>query len=220
MSPAASTLFAFALFTSASTVQAADASGQIPGVYVLEGANAPVTAAEREALQLKCLLAPGVMHEDGFGVGYFLDREQFRATGMVHYIKGQEYRCRYSAQTRMETCESKEFSEGKSLTYYRNNVYQVFTPDLQRGHTLLTPEDVVAWNSSGAVNPVARFAYHRCQCLRGEEIEARASSAKNELSSEETGRRLYWWNTDTTKEDLDLARQVLHTSGLCKPDVS
>jgi hypothetical protein len=199
---------------------AQDPSGQFPGVYVLEGSVEPRTAEDLDALRIKCLLAPGVMHEGGFGVGYFLDRDLFQSTGTISYIKGQEYRCRYSAATRKETCESKELSDGKSLAYYRSNVYEVFTRELQRGHSLLTPEDVAAWNSKGIVNPETRFAYRRCDCLKVEDIEARASSLANTLSSDETGYRLFWWNRDITDEELEAARPLLQTFNTCKPAVS
>jgi hypothetical protein len=167
-----------AVLAATDVAQANDPSGQFPGVYVLEGSRIPSTDADMDAVQLKCLLAPGVMHEGGFGVGYFLDRELFQSTGEISYIKGQEYRCRYSPATRKETCDSKEFSDGKSLTYYRSNVYEVFTRDEQRGHSLLTPEEVVAWNSRGEVNPASRFAYRRCDCLEGSDGKGTGFGAK------------------------------------------
>jgi hypothetical protein len=169
---------------------------------------------------LKCVLAPGVMREDGSGVGYYLDRDLFRANGTISYVKGQEYKCRYSPATRMETCDSREFTDGKSLSYYRSNIYQVFTPDLQQGHSLLSPEDVAAWKVRGELNPANRFAYHRCNCLTAAEIETKVTPKANMLTTEETGRLLYWWSTDPSPEDYDLARQVIGLFNICKPDVS
>jgi hypothetical protein len=84
----------------------------------------------------------------------------------------------------------------------------------------LTPEDVAAWNSKGIVNPETRFAYRRCDCLKAEDIEARASSLANTLSSDETGHRLFWWNRDITDEELEAARPLLQTFNTCKPAVS
>jgi hypothetical protein len=214
-------LLAVLLALAATTAAGAkDGSGQYPGVYVVEGSRQTMTAAELELLQLKCVLAPGVMHSDGFGVGYFLDRELFRATGQVAYIKGQEYRCHYTPSTRMETCASKEFSDGKSLSYYRTNVYQVFSPVLQRGHSLFTPEEVAAWNSSGALNPAGYFAYHQCVCISDKQVEARALSQPNLLPGSETGKRLFWRNIDPTDADYDLARQIVKMLGNCRPNVS
>lgn len=209
-----------ALLMPIDVAQANDPSGQFPGVYVLEGSYPPSTIEEMDAVQLKCLLAPGVMHDNGFGIGYFLDRELFVSTGEISYIKGQEYRCRYSAETSKETCDSKEFSDGKSLTYYRSNVYETFTREVQRGHSLLTPEEVLAWNSRGEVNPANRFAYHRCDCLQGGEFEAKASKRANELSSADTGWRLFWWNRDMTDEELELAQNVRKKFGACRPAIS
>jgi hypothetical protein len=200
--------------------RAQDSSGQFPGVYVLEGTRVPNSDADVEKLELKCVLAPGVMGEGGVGSGYFIDRELFRATGQVSYIKAQEYRCRYSAEKRMETCDSKELSDGKVLHYYRSNVYLEFTPMLQRGHSLFTPEDVVAWNLHGKLNPDSAFAYRRCSCLTGDKIKAHASSVLNPLSSEVTGQRMYWWGTDPTENDYTLARDVLKALGGCKVNVS
>jgi hypothetical protein len=212
--------FFVALLAAMQIARADDTSNYFAGVYVLEGSRKPSTTAEMDALQLKCLLAPGLINERGFGVGYFLDRELFLSTGEVSYIQGQEYKCRYSPATRKETCDSKEFSDGKSLTYYRSNVYQVFTRDEQRGHSLLTPEEVVAWNSRGEVNPASRFAYRRCDCLEGRDFEAKASPLINQLSSDETGFRLFWWNRDVTVEELDLARKVQKKFGACRPAIS
>jgi hypothetical protein len=212
--------FYVALLAAVQIARADDTSDYFAGVYVLEGSREPSSTAEMDALQLKCLLAPGLINERGFGVGYFLDRELFLSKGEISYIQGQEYKCRYSPATRKETCDSKEFSDGKSLTYYRSNVYQVFTQDEQRGHSLLTPEEVVAWNSRGEVNPSSRFAYRRCDCLAGSDFEARASTRMNEHSSEETGFRLFWWNRDVTSEELDLARKVQKKFGGCRPAIS
>jgi hypothetical protein len=200
--------------------RAQDSSGQFPGVYVLQGKQALNTSEDRENLELKCVLAPGVMGEGGVGAGYFVDRELFRATGQVSYIKGQEYRCRYTAEKRMETCDSKELSDGKVLHYYRSNVYLEFTPMLQRGHSLFTPEDVVAWNLHSRLNPDTAFAYHRCTCLASDKITALASSTLNPLSSDITGQRMYWWQTDPTEDDYSLARDVLKKLGGCKVNVS
>lgn len=212
--------FFLALLMAMDVAQANDPSGQFSGVYVLEGSRVPLTTDELDAAQLKCLLAPGVMHNGGYGVGYFLDRELFLSTGEISYIKGQEYRCRYSAETRKETCDSKEFSDGKSLTYYRSNVYETFTREVQRGHSLLTPEEVLAWNSKGEVNPTNRFAYRRCDCFQGSDFEVRASRRLNELSSAETGWRLFWWNRDITDEELDLAQKLRQKFGACRPALS
>jgi hypothetical protein len=200
--------------------RAQDSSGQFPGVYVLQGKQALTTSEDHENLELKCVLAPGVMGEGGVGAGYFIDRALFRATGQVSYIKAQEYRCRYTPEKRMETCDSKELSDGKVLHYYRSNVYLEFTPLLQRGHSLFTPEDVVAWNLHGKLNPDSAFAYRRCSCLTGDKINAHASSVLNPLSSEMTGQRMYWWNTDPTADDDALARDVLKALGGCKVNVS
>jgi hypothetical protein len=200
--------------------RAQDSSGQFPGVYVLEGTRVPNSDADLEKLELKCVLAPGVMGEGGVGAGYFIDRALFRATGQVSYIKAQEYRCRYTPEKRMETCDSKELSDGKVLHYYRSNVYLEFTPLLQRGHSLFTPEDVVAWNLHGRLNPDSAFAYRRCTCLPPDKITALASSTLNPLSSEITGQRMYWWNTDPTADDNALARDVLKALGGCKVNVS
>jgi hypothetical protein len=199
---------------------AQDSSGQYPGVYVLEGSFMPGSAEEQHRLELKCVLAPGVMRKDGKGAGYFLDRAAFRASGEIRYVKGQDYACRYAAATKLETCESKEWSDGKSLTYYRSNVYQTFTPMLQRGHSLLTPEDVVNWKLKGIVSSAAPFAYHRCNCLQETDILSRASNEINARTSDETGRLLYWWTDDPTSEDYELAQKVLEQMGACKPDVS
>jgi hypothetical protein len=200
--------------------QPIEPSGQYPGVYVLEGSAPPVTADDYGALQLKCLLAPSTMYPDGVGAGYFLDRELFRTTGAVSYIKGQEYRCRFNPETRKETCESKEFSDGKSIAYYRSNVYEVFTQDVQRGHSLMTPEDVVAWNSRGEVNVENRFAYHRCSCLTSKDIEALASPMLNPHSSDDTGNWLFWWRRAASAQEIDLARQVVGQFGACRPSLS
>lgn len=212
--------FILAVFGSIEYGLAQDSSGQFAGVYVLEGSLASSSTADKDAVQLKCLLAPGVMHEGGFGVGYFLDSELFLKTGEISYIKGQEYHCRYSSETRKETCSSKEFSDGKGLTYFRSNVYETFTREVQRGHSLLTPEDVVAWNARREVDPATRFAYRRCDCLKVQDVEANASLQPNMLSSEETGRRLFWWNRDATDDELNLARQLSAKLGACRPVIS
>ena len=213
-------LAVLAALAATASAGAENGSGQYPGVYVIEGSRQPITAAELELLQLKFVLAPGVMHSDGFGVGYFLDRELFRTTGQVAYIKGQEYRCHYKPATRMEICQSKEFSDGKSLSYYRTNVYQIFSPILQRGYSLFTPEEVAIWNSTGTLNPEGYFAYHQCTCISDKQIEARALSQPNLLPSGETGKRLFWWQSDPTDADYDLARQVMKLLGNCRPNVS
>jgi hypothetical protein len=195
-------------------------SGQYPGVYVLEGNTPPFSAGDFDALQLKCLLAPSTMSPDGVGAGYFLDRELFRTTGVVSYIKGNEYRCRYNPKTRKETCDSKEFSDDKSIAYYRNNVYVIFTSEVQRGHSLITPEEVGAWNAKGEVNAENRFAFHRCGCLSVTDIEALASKRPNHASSETTGHGLFWWRRDADPEELNLAREVRGLFAACRPNLS
>jgi hypothetical protein len=209
-----------ALITNVAACVAAESSNQIPGVYVREGSSPPITETDRELLELKCILAPGVMQSDGLGTGYFLDLPRFRATGEVIYIKGQEYRCHYTPATRLEVCQSREFSNGKSLRYYRTNVYQVFTPELQRGHSLLTPEEVLNWNTSKQVNPANSFAYHGCTCLDAAKIEAHATSATNLLPSEETANRLYWYNTDPRDSDYATAREALKSLKGCGQNLS
>jgi hypothetical protein len=184
------------------------ASGQFEGVYVREGLPV-VTPSQREALELKCVLAPVVIGADGIGTGYFLDTELFQSNGTVSFSKGQEFDCRYNPQSKLETCQSREFSDGKSLHYYRSNVYQVFTPDLQQGHSLLTPEDVANWKVSGTLNPDNRFAYHRCKCLKANMVVERASNIANELSGEETALRLYWGDNEPSSQDTDTAREVI-----------
>jgi hypothetical protein len=200
--------------------QAANTSGQIPGVYVIEGSKVPTTPEEIEELQLKCVLAPGVIDDNGRGVGYFLDRTKYRATGTISYIKGQTYDCRYTPATRIENCASQEWSDGKSLSYYRTNVYETFTELVQRGHSLLTPEDVVAWNIRKTLNPAGAFAYHRCTCLTDSIIKSFASTDINALSGEETGKYLFWWKSNPSADDLDVARSVLKHLGGCVPKLS
>ncbi len=184
------------------------ASGQFEGVYVREGIPV-VTDAQREALEMKCVLAPVVIGADGIGTGYFLDTNLFRATGSLSFIKGQEFDCRYNLKTKLETCQSREFSDGKSLRYFRSNVYQVFTPDLQQGHSLLTPEDVANWKVKGTLNPSNRFAYHRCKCLKRDKVEAHLSAVANELSGEETASRLFWGDNEPSSRDVETAREAL-----------
>jgi hypothetical protein len=74
---------------SISVAVAQDASGEIPCIYVLEGSQEATTAEEIDTLQLKCLLAPSVMRSDGFGTGYFLDRDLFNRTGAISYIRAE-----------------------------------------------------------------------------------------------------------------------------------
>jgi hypothetical protein len=198
----------------------AEESGQFPGVYARERASAPMTSIERETLELKCVLAPNTMGADGFGVGYFLDTEAFRTKGTVTYIKGQDYRCRYNAATTMEICESREFSDGKSLHYYRTNIYELFTPEVQRGNSLMSPEDVANWNTTRTLNAANNFAYHRCKCPSESVVAALASPDANQLSSEETGRRLFWFDNEPTLEDLNTAREVMKTFEGCGGNVS
>jgi hypothetical protein len=212
-------MLAASLATSSPAAIAAD-SGEFPGVYVREGSTQPLTAAQHELLQLKCLLAPDTMHEDGSGAGYFLDAPLFLSRGQVAYIKGEEYRCTYSPKTRMETCESQEFSDGKGLRYFRTNVYVSFTQDLQRGNSLMTPEDVVAWNESGTRNPDTLFAYHRCTCVTREQVESRAARGINTLSGEETGQKRYGWRADPAAQDYEVARKVMEAIGSCRLNLS
>jgi hypothetical protein len=208
------------ILLAATPAAAQNESGQFPGVYVREGTRAPITQEDRALLDLKCALAPGVMHEDGTGVGYFLDLETFRASGKISYVKGQEYHCRYNAATQLETCESREFSYGKSLSYYRSNVYQTFTSDVQRGTSLLSAEDVAAWKVRGHLNPANAFAYHRCACITSEDIESRASTETNALDSTTTGTRLFWWNNDQHEEDYATARKVIESFKACPGNTS
>jgi hypothetical protein len=189
------------------------ASGQFEGVYVREGAA--LLKSNNEVLELKCALAPVVIGQDGLGAGYFLDAHALRKNGTLSYIKGHEFDCRYNPATKVETCESKELSDGRTLHYYRSNVYQVFTPDLQQGHSLLSPEEVADWTISQKLNPENRFAYHRCACLTRDKVEARASTAANQLSGEETSRRLFWGDDDPSTDDLSLAREALDKLGAC-----
>jgi hypothetical protein len=189
------------------------ASGQFEGVYVREGA-APLKG-NREILELKCALAPVVIGQDGLGAGYFLDADALRKTGTLSYVKAHEFDCRYNPATKVETCQSKELSDGRTLHYYRSNVYQVFTPDLQQGHSLLSPEEVADWTVSQGLNPANRFAYHRCKCLTRDKVEARASTAVNQLSGDETSRRLYWDDEHPSADDLSLARDALDKLGAC-----
>jgi hypothetical protein len=195
-------------------------SGEFPGVYVREFGGAVMTAPLLERLQLKCLLAPDVMNADGQGAGYFLDTALFNTTGQISYIKGESYKCTYSPKTRMETCESEELSHGKALRYFRTNIYQSFNKDLQRGHTLLSPEDVADWNSEGKLNPTNRFTYHRCDCLREGLVETRTAKGINTLSSDETGLRRYWGNLEPSNTDYDIARKLSGVFGTCKPQLS
>jgi hypothetical protein len=189
------------------------ASGQFEGVYVREGA-APL-AANRELLELKCALAPVVIGQDGLGAGYFLDADALKKSGTLSYIKGHEFDCRYNPATNVETCQSKELSDGRELRYFRSNVYQVFTPDLQQGHSLLSPEEVADWSVSKKLNPENRFAYNRCKCLTRDKVEARASTTINQLSGDETSRRLYWGDDEPSMDDLSLAREALDKLGAC-----
>jgi hypothetical protein len=189
------------------------ASGQFEGVYVREGA-APL-AANREILELKCALAPVVIAQDGLGAGYFLDADALKKSGTLSYIRGHEFDCRYNPATKLETCQSKELSDGRTLHYYRSNVYQVFTPNLQQGHSLLSPEEVADWGLSKKLNPENRFAYNRCKCLTRNKIEAHLSTTINQLSGDETSRKLYWGDDDPSTDDLSLARQVLDKLGSC-----
>jgi hypothetical protein len=195
------------------TAPALAASGQFEGVYVREDA-APLKA-NNEILELKCALAPVVIGQDGLGAGYFLDTDALRKSGTLSYIKGHEFDCRYNPDTKVETCQSKELSDGRTLHYYRSNVYQVFTPELQQGHSLLSPEEVADWTVSKKLNPANRFAYHRCKCLTRDKVEARASTAANQLSGEETSRRLFWDDGDPSTDDLSLAREALDKLGAC-----
>jgi hypothetical protein len=189
------------------------ASGQFEGVYVREGA-APL-AANREVLELKCALAPVVIGQDGLGAGYFLDADALKKSGTLSYIKGHEFDCRYNPATNVETCQSKELSDGRELRYFRSNVYQVFKPDLQEGHSLLSPEEVADWSVSKKLNPENRFGYNRCKCLTRDKVEARASTAINQLSGDETSRRLYWGDDEPSMDDLSLAREALDKLGAC-----
>jgi hypothetical protein len=212
-------MLAALLATSTSAALAAD-SGEFPGVYVREGSGQPHTAQQRELLQLKCLLAPDIMHEDGTGAGYFLDSTLFHSTGKVSYIRSEEYKCSYMAGKRLETCESQEFTDGKGLRYYRTNVYESFTQDLQRGTTLLTPEDVLAWNSSGTLNPEQSFAYHRCSCITQEQVESRVAPDINTLSSEQNRLKRYGGRADPSAQDYELARKVMDALGSCSQNLS
>jgi hypothetical protein len=72
--------FFLALLMAMDVAQANDPSGQFPGVYVLEGSRVPLTVEEMDTVQLKCLLAPGVMHDGGLGVGYFFTLEKFHTS--------------------------------------------------------------------------------------------------------------------------------------------
>jgi hypothetical protein len=195
-------------------------SGEFHGVYVEEGSVVPATQADRDMLQLKCLLAPDIMHEDGRGAGYYLDRALFLSTGKVSFVKAQTFNCRYDSSKRMETCESQEHSDKGATTYYRTNVYETFTRDVQRGATLFTPEDVAAWTSTGAVNPAGKFAFHRCTCVTVEQIEALAQPLANTLPHEQTGPIRYWWGKDPNAEAYDIARRVEAAFGGCRPHLS
>jgi hypothetical protein len=202
-------LFALALFST--SVMAA--SGQFEGVYVRS--DTALVSGNAEILELKCALAPVVIGADGRGASYFLDRQKFGARDQVSYIKGQEFDCRYNAAIKLETCESKELSDGRELRYFRSNVYQVFTPDLQQGHSLLSPEEVADWNISKKLNPANGFAYHRCKCLTPDKVDMFASTVANQLSGNETAQRLFWRNDVLSRDDLALAREALDTLGAC-----
>jgi hypothetical protein len=205
------------IFTS--TASSAE-STYFPGVFVREGSSQPVTEQQREELQLKCLLAPDIMHADGKGAGYFLDAPLFNTTGQVSYVKSEIYACRYAPEARREICESEELSDGKSLRYYRTNIYQTFTPQLQRGHTLMTAEEVAEWNSSGKLNPANAFGYHTCECITDAMVESRAAPGINTLDSAQTGDRRYWSGADPSPDDYDTARKLQAVIGTCKPKLS
>jgi hypothetical protein len=213
-------LFALCLLAAfAGCVNASD-SGEFPGVYVEEGNSIPATDADRERLELKCLLAPDTMHADGQGAGYFLDVPLFQSAGKVSYIKAQSFRCRYAAEKRMETCESQEYSDRGATAYYRTNIYQIFTADVQRGATLFTPEDVAAWTATGEINPAGKFAFHRCACLSVKQVEALAQPTTNALPHQQTAARRYWWQKDPSLEDYEIARKVRAALGGCRPKLS
>lgn len=206
----------FALNTT--PIYAGNKSNEYSGVYVLEGLHAPVTAGDRDVLRLKCILAPVFMNEDGTGTSYFLDRDKFQSNGTISYIRGHEYKCRYSPDTHRESCDSKQFSEGTAYSYHRENIYTEFTPQLQRGNSLITPEDEEAWRLRRELNPKYAFAFHRCHCLSSWKFRSLVSPEANSLSSERTIRLLYWWIADPSTEDMKTARRILSISGLCDLD--
>jgi hypothetical protein len=201
-------------------IAAADGSGQFPGVYVRDGSGQDLTAEAKEKLQLKCLIAPDVMGDDGVGAGYFVDRALFDRTGQVSYVQAEEYSCRYSSETTIETCDSREITEGKSLKYYRTNVYHIFTANEQRGHSLLTPEEVLNWRSKGIVNPDQAFAYYRCSCVEPGDIEKHVSTEINVMSSADTELRRYWGLLEPTDDDFNRAQKLTSVIGKCKLELS
>jgi hypothetical protein len=209
-----------ALNPAAIAIAIASDSGEFPGVYVEEGSAIPSTAEDRELIELKCLLAPDTMHADGRGAGYYLDDRLFNETGRVSYVKAQSFNCRYAPEKRMETCESEEYSDKGATPYYRTNVYETFTSELQRGASLFTPEDVATWTATGKVNPTDKFAFHRCGCLSVAQIETLAQPDVNSLPQELTAAKRYWWQRDPSPEDFEVARKVRDSLGGCHPKLS
>jgi hypothetical protein len=202
-------LMLIATLIAASPVAAQSQSGEFPGVYVLEGAKPPVTAQDHMALEFKCALAPATMNADGEGAGLVLDREVFRDTGKIVYVRGHDYRCRYDAATRLEHCSSVDHMGGMSNSYEPINGYDVFTAELQAGHTIGTDEELAAWKERGAADPDNRFAYRRCKCLDVAMLTPLISPQVNRMSAGETNWRLFRRLRDPTADEIELGRNVL-----------
>jgi hypothetical protein len=212
--------FAIAVFLAVVGETVAQSSGEFAGVYVTEGKSRPTTPADRELLELKCLLAPNTSHADGQGATYLLDAPYFEVTGKVSYIKAATFQCRYDRAERVERCRSVEYYDGQGWSYRRFNVYEKFVRNLQRGVSLFTPEEIVTWKSKGTFKVENRFALHRCKCLNVEQIESKAHPAVNLLSKEQSDFKLFLWNEDPSAQDYELARKAMNVMGGCRPILS